>query len=567
MPETSATTTPAGDAHALLFDEAVGQCEQMMQQYWNENPDLYRMVQQKNEEAAMVNTAVELPENKTLSNRNINPLDIAVKPSLVGSLRGAKLRAQIRASHQVIHQRVHAASAEIIARTQAHNRKSHTTTVSEERAFRSDVVAAQIRAWRCLLPSLLRKLSRIPDPRRTKSVKHTLTVLMIFGLFAFIFRLSSRREMNRELTGVLIHDHLKKLFPDIDTIPHADTLARLLEKINPQRIEAAHIHLVKDLIKKKKFRRLLINNCLPITVDGTQKLYRNGLLEDARWCERKVGNPEEDNKQQYIYVIEANITLRNGLSIPLMTEYLYRENNALEQTEGKQDSETTAFERMAERLKKYFPRLEMLFFMDALYATQHVMGLLQENNWEYIIRLPKRKLTDFAKRLNKTKSMRMAIPGQPAYRKRKQEFYWENDITYGYDWQLTISLVGCLERYDTVDKKTGEIVECFSERAWISSLPINIGNVHELLNLGARKKELIEDNFNTEKNRGYEYKHAFSHDWNAMRGFHYLMRLGHAINAISEFTKELKRYVKERNSSKKHCSAHGCRWSGIPLND
>ncbi len=30
-----------------------------------------------------------------------------------------------------------------------------------------------------------------------------------------------------------------------------------------------------------------------------------------------------------------------------------------------------------------------------------------------------------------------------------------------------------------------------------------------------------------------------------MQSFHYLMRLGHAINAISEFTKSLKRYVKE----------------------
>jgi len=370
------------------------------------------------------------------------------------------------ASHQKIQQAILSVGSEIVPRTQANNRTAPYTTIEEERAFRSDMVAAQIRTWRSLLPGLLRKLSRIPDPRRTTSVKHKLAVLMIFGLFAFIFRLTSRREMNRELTGALIHEHMKKIFPEIETIPHADTLARLLENINPQDIESAHIHFIKDLIKKKKFRRLLINTCLPITVDGTQKLYRDGLLEDARWCERTVGNPEDENKQQYIYVIEANITLQNGLTIPLMTEYLYRENNQLEQAHGKQDSETTAFERMAERIKKYFPRLKIIFFMDAMYTTQSVMGVLHENNWEFIIRLPKRKLTDFAKQLNKRKSMRMEIPGQPGYRKRKQEFYWENNITYGYEWQLNLSLVGCLERYQEVDKKTGKIVECFSERAW-----------------------------------------------------------------------------------------------------
>ena len=94
-----------------------------------------------------------------------------------------------------------------------------------------------------------------------------------------------------------------------------------------------------------------------------------------------------------------------------------------------------------------------------------------------------------------------------------------------------------------MDKKTGKIIKCFSEHAWISSILISIDKVHELLNLGARKKELIEDSMNTEKNRGYHYKHAFSYNWNAMQGFHYLMRLGHAINAICEFTKKLKKYI------------------------
>ena len=56
---------------------------------------------------------------------------------------------------------------------------------------------------------------------------------------------------------------------------------------------------------------------------------------------------------------------------------------------------------------------------------------------------------------------------------------------------------------------------------------------------------MLEDSINTEKNRGYRYQHAFSYDWYAMQGFHNLMRLGHAINALSEFTKKLKKYIRE----------------------
>jgi hypothetical protein len=35
-------------------------------------------------------------------------------------------------------------------------------------------------------------------------------------------------------------------------------------------------------------------------------------------------------------------------------------------------------------------------------------------------------------------------------------------------------------------------------------------------------------------------------NWNAMQGFHLLMRLAHAINALSEFSKKLKKWIKEQ---------------------
>jgi hypothetical protein len=295
------------------------------------------------------------------------------------------LKNKIAKSHAQIRKDVEATGSTIIPRTQAHNRKCAATTLEEERAQRASITAEQIKTWRSLLPSLLKRFSQIKEPRRVKSIEHQLTTLVVFGLFAFIFRLQSRREMNRELTGPVIFAHLKKIFPDLETIPHADTLARLLEKISPLDIEKAHVELIKDLIKKKKFKKLLIDKKLPIGIDGTQKLFRDGLLNDGHWCERDVG---KDGKQQYVYVIEANISLKNGLTIPLMTEYLYRDNNKLTNPKGKEDCELAAFERLAERLKKHFPRLKMVLLMDSLYATQQVMRTCFDKHWDFLISLP-----------------------------------------------------------------------------------------------------------------------------------------------------------------------------------
>ena len=35
-----------------------------------------------------------------------------------------------------------------------------------------------------------------------------------------------------------------------------------------------------------------------------------------------------------------------------------------------------------------------------------------------------------------------------------------------------------------------------------------------------------------EKRCGYHYEHCFSYSWNAMKGYHYLMRIAHLLNAL-----------------------------------
>ena len=116
------------------------------------------------------------------------------------------------------------------------------------------------------------------------------------------FKLSSRREINRELSGMVVFENLQKIFPELSSIPHADTLARILENIDVNEIERTHILLIGQLIRNKKFKKLLISGCLPIAIDGTQKLYRDGELHDLRWLSRKVGNDEAGLNQQYVYI-------------------------------------------------------------------------------------------------------------------------------------------------------------------------------------------------------------------------------------------------------------------------
>ena len=102
------------------------------------------------------------------------------------------------------------------------------------------------------MPMLIRQFSKIKDYRRAKSIQHKITVLMMYGLLIFVFKLPSRREANKTLSRACLSEKLREIFPEYETIPHADTLARLLEKVDPLELEKININLAIDLIKNKK---------------------------------------------------------------------------------------------------------------------------------------------------------------------------------------------------------------------------------------------------------------------------------------------------------------------------
>ena len=106
-------------------------------------------------------------------------------------------------------------------------------------------------------------------------------------------------------------------------------------------------------------------------------------------------------------------------------------------------------------------------------------------------------------------------------------------------------MVICYETWEEIAKDSTELVTNNSRHVWISSKPLSRSNLHERCNLGARHRWGIESNFLVEKHHGYQYEHAFSYDWNAMRGYHYLMRLGHFINILAVYSECLIAIVRE----------------------
>lgn len=411
------------------------------------------------------------------------------------------------------------------------NRKSPWKTVEEEQEARQSAAEAQINAWRAILPGLLEKFARLKDPRRPGSIRHKLTVLMVYGLLLFIFQYASRREANRELSHPGVLETLRTIFPEVDSIPHLDTLARLLEKIPADHLEDILGTTVRKLLRKKKLQAFLVEKRYVVAIDGTQKFIRTIPFAPEALRRKKSG---DDQVNYSVYLLEAALVGPQGIVIPLLAEFC--ENQADQNSQDKQDCELKAFRRLAPRIKQLMGRLPLLVVADGLYPNGPVMQICRQNKWDFMIVLPSSCLKSVWEDALGIHQLEPEQTRTHQWGDRTQVFWWANDISYVWrdagnrHHRLVIHVVVCNETWE----ENG--LTCQTTWAWVSGTPLTRKNVINRCNRAARHRWGIEENFLIEKRHGYNYEHPFSYDWNALKGWHALMRLAHLINILTLHT-------------------------------
>jgi hypothetical protein len=462
-----------------------------------------------------------------------------------------KKQARREAARQ-LRQRQAAQGLEPLRKATIGNGKSEWQTIEEEKQARQETTEEQLRVYRAVLPRLLKRLAKIPDPRKPRLIRHKLTVLLLYGILMFVYQMSSRREANREMSLPQFWENLRLLFPELESLPHQDTLARLLARIEGDQIQESLLSLIEQLIRNKKFSRYLIAHCYPIAADGTGKLKRDWLWSE-QCLERQVQTKQEDGAagtrpQYYVYVLEAKLAFANGMTIPLLSEFL--DYGLGDQERNKQDYEVKAFYRLAQRVKEYFPRLPVLLLLDGLYAEGPVLDLCRRYHWQFMIVLQDQDLTSVWEEVKGLGKLQRQNHWEQKWGNRKQRFRWVNEIEYRYGEQerkkQILHVVVCEESWEEIAANSPAVVSKTARHAWISSVPLNRDNVHERCNLGARYRWGIEEGILVEKRQGYQYEHSFSYNWEAMRGYHFLMQIAHLLNTLVQNSARLVRLVRSR---------------------
>ena len=401
------------------------------------------------------------------------------------------------------------------------------------RALEKNPIEACNEVQRRFFPELFNRFERIEDPRHQSYITYTGKTMLGQVYYKGIAGIISMQDMTDKFNKPEVVENMSTFMGvELDEyLPHHVTENEYLERLSPNELQDTIQDMVYDLIRRKSFDEAKFMGKWIVIIDGTQLYSGNRKINDKCLERHYNKGTEQETVNYHIDVLEAKIYFGPRLVCSICSEFI--ENNGedaenyknMSEELRKQDSEIKAFKRLAEKLKKTFPRLPILLLMDSLYAAKPVMDICKKYKWDYIIRFKDGSIPYIAKEYED-------IP------EKEQEGNAEyiNEIDYeGHK-------VNVLKyREETIENK--EVKKTFFQ--WITNIEITQKNALKIARTGRLRWKIENEGFNRQKNWQADITHVCS--WNewALKN-HYLMQ------QISDFMKQLyEHYVLKKLGIKK----------------
>lgn len=372
-------------------------------------------------------------------------------------------------------------------------------------------------------PELISKFNGLTDLRNQSYVKYQMKVIFIVRLMGLMCEMKSMQGMTRELnTEEAIQNIAEICGLELEEIPHCDTINDVFEKVKVEEIEKIRKYMITKLIRGKMIQKYKIRDkYYHIIVDGTglatsRKKYNENCL---------VKNKTDKNGKEYqeysTYVLEAKLVV-GEMVFSIGSEFVENVN----EDETKQDCETKAFKRLAEKIKKEYPKLKIIISGDALYANKPVLDICKENGWKYIIRFKEGAIPSLYNEFETVVS------------KANESTIKDYEYVTGLDYQeKKVNIIKYTE------KKKG------TEFVYITDLPITNKNIKATINIGRRRWKIENEGFNIQKNGTFDIGHLYSKNQVAIKVHYLMIQIAHLLRQLLEKgvtdIKELKLKLKE----------------------
>lgn len=379
------------------------------------------------------------------------------------------------------------------------------------RKLEKEPVKALVETQRHYYPLLQTRLNEVKDPRDIHYITYNSSTILGTGLAKNICGISSMQGMTACFNDEnCIRNISEWTGNQNEELPHYVTLNEYLKKLDVSELQKVRKDIIYHLIRMKSFDGARFRKKWLVIVDGTWLQTYKEKPDEYCMCREYQ---QEDGTKRYLWyrmALEAKIVFGEDLIVSLDTEFIENNGEDARRQKGKnaeqikQDCERKAFYRLAERIKKDFPRLPVILLCDSLYAAEPVLDICRRNGWGYIIRYKEGSIPSIQEEYEAIPEKGQGVEGNTEYVKG-----------IGYK-KHSINVL----RYEEKQIREKEVVRVRFQ--WITDIELTNKNAFSVACAGRKRWKIENEGFNIQKNLRYDLEHGNSRDWTALKN-HYLV--------------------------------------------
>jgi hypothetical protein len=384
----------------------------------------------------------------------------------------------------------------------------------------------------------------VRDTRDHRRIDYSLEVLFFVGVLMYVCGLGARRSIKSSLNVLPVKRKLEAI--GAPGVPHGDCINDLFKMVAAEEVQEVVSGCTERLVRSRMFdSHRLLNKYYLIAIDGVWTL--TFKKPPANNC---LSQTHEEKTTYYYMVLEAKLVTSNGLAFSIMSAFV---ENA-DPNASKQDCESKAFLRIAERIKKRFSRLPVALLLDGMFATGPVFDICERYGWYYLITLKDKDLPSVMEEVHALAPLqsgnhvkRTCVDGSDRI---TQAISFVTDISY-VDTQKrehTVSVITCEETTTTQLRRPRLVQRALDQNGavipteptttkktfrWITNHTVTCENIWALAHAARGRWKIENEGFNEQKNYGdLNLEHAYSTDPNASKVFYLVLQLAHMIQQL-----------------------------------
>lgn len=320
----------------------------------------------------------------------------------------------------------------------------------QERARRrleQNPIAECNRIQRKYYPELFSRFAKVKDPRNQSYIDYFTKTMLGTLYYKCIGGISSMQKMTRKFNDDKIVENLYAFLGDTkkNYLPHGVTVNEFLERVSPEELEEIQKDLAYTMIRRKTFDDARVLKKWQIIIDGAE-LDEEYQKKNDFYLSRCYNRGESNEFTKYHRsVLEAKLYLGHDLVCSIASETIQNSEEYISQSDDrvKQDCESKAFVRLAEKIKKRFPRLPVIITADGLYVTQRVLQICKDYGWDYIVRYKEGCAASIEQEyevlLEKENAKKIVRAGRNRWKIENQGFnrqkHWQGNIEHACSFQ------------------------------------------------------------------------------------------------------------------------------------